>query len=105
VIIHNLDFVAVPVPPNKTDSPLLVNPDGILAFAAATQGLAIDFQAATKGREVPSTHEVVAISAARRAQKRETFCSADNETAPRVLCTRSSGSYVQHTTQYVLRRA
>jgi hypothetical protein len=36
VIVHDFHVVTMAIPPYKTDSPLVVNPDGMLAFAAAT---------------------------------------------------------------------
>jgi hypothetical protein len=36
VIVHDFHVVTMAIPPYKTDSPLVVNPDGMLAFVAAT---------------------------------------------------------------------
>jgi hypothetical protein len=39
VIIHNLRFVRVPFPPNKTETPLVVDPNAVLPLPVAAQCL------------------------------------------------------------------
>lgn len=38
MIIHNLDLIGIPVSPDKAHTPLIVDPDAVLAFAIAFQG-------------------------------------------------------------------
>jgi hypothetical protein len=46
VIIHNLNIERVAILPNKTDSPLIVNPNAVLPFPVPMQG----FQAVSRWR-------------------------------------------------------
>jgi len=39
VIIHNLSFVRVPFPPNKAETPLVVDPNAVLPLPVAVQCL------------------------------------------------------------------
>jgi hypothetical protein len=46
MVIHNLDIVSVSVAPHETHTPLIVNPDAMLAGAIAFEGL----QSVARGR-------------------------------------------------------
>jgi len=39
MIIHNLNVIGVPVSPNKTDTPLLVDPNAVLPFPVSVERL------------------------------------------------------------------
>ncbi|MNL88828.1 hypothetical protein D3C87_2187830 [compost metagenome] len=39
VIITDLDLIGVAIPPNETNTPLIVDPDAVLSLAIALQGL------------------------------------------------------------------
>jgi len=38
VIVHDLNFVSIPLTPNEAQTPLIVNPDTVLSLALAAQG-------------------------------------------------------------------
>src|SRR6202158_731805 len=39
VVVHNLDFIGVSIPPRKADAPLIVDADAVLTFAIPLQAL------------------------------------------------------------------
>jgi hypothetical protein len=46
VIVHDLNFVSIPLAPNEAKTPLVVNPNAVLSLSAAMQS----FQAISGGR-------------------------------------------------------
>jgi hypothetical protein len=46
VIVHDLNFVSIPLTPNEAQTPLVVNSDTVLSLALAAQG----FQAVSRRR-------------------------------------------------------
>jgi len=39
VVFHNLNFIRTGIAPNKTDTPLIADPDAMLAFPLTAQSL------------------------------------------------------------------